>query len=107
MASAADAGFIKLGGKSKLLRPVASWFSSKLSHRSALVDWPFVIKHHLRELAMDTFASQRVRHAGVFDTPALDAVLRQHFSGIADHHNTVARSLEIALGVSVRDSTRR
>ena len=58
MASAADAGFIKLGGKSKLVRPAARWFSSKLGHRSALVDWPFVIRTHLRELAMDTFASR-------------------------------------------------
>jgi hypothetical protein len=107
MASAADAGFIKLAGKSKLLRPAARWFSSKLGHRSALVDWPFVIRTHLRELAMDTFASQRARQAGIFDPSALDKMLREHFSGSADHHSTVSRSLEIALGITVRNSPRR
>src|SRR5262249_47310527 len=72
MASAADAGFIKIGGKSKLLRPAARWLSARLSHRSALVNWPFAVRTRLRELAMDTFTSQRVRQAGVFETEALD-----------------------------------
>ena len=102
MASAADAGLIKLGGKSELLRPAARWLSAKLRHRSALVDWPHVIRTHLRELAMDTFSSQRVRQAGVFDPGALDKMLSAHFSGVADHQYTVSRSLEIALGMSRR-----
>jgi asparagine synthetase B (glutamine-hydrolysing) len=100
MASAADAGLIKLGNKSKLLRPAARWASSLLGHRSALADWPRIIRTHLRELALDTFSSQRVRQAGIFDPAALDKMLNEHFSGIRDHQYTVSCSLEIALGIS-------
>jgi asparagine synthetase B (glutamine-hydrolysing) len=104
MASAADAGLTKLGGKSELLRPAARWLSAKLGHRSALVDWPQVLKTHLQELAMDTFTSRHVRQVGIFDPCALDKMLREHFGGVADHQYTVSRSLEVALGISCRAS---
>lgn len=105
MASAADAASIKLTTKSGLLRPAAAWFSSRLDHRSALVDWRQVLRMQLRELTLDTFATRGVRQAGVFEVGALDRTLQEHFSLKGDHHSTVARALEIALGISVRLST--
>jgi len=107
IASAADAGLIKLSTKSRVLRPSAAWLSGKLSHRSALVDWRHAISTRLRELAMDTFESRTVRQAGVFEAGALERMLRQHFSGAADYHHTVSVALEIALGISVRQSSTR
>jgi hypothetical protein len=104
MLSAADAAMIKVGGKGGVLRPAARWLSARLDHRSALVDWPNVIKTQLRALTLDAFASRQVREAGIFELSALDAMLQEHFSGAADHHQTVSRSLEIALGVSCRSA---
>ncbi|HUJ52600.1 MAG TPA: asparagine synthase-related protein [Steroidobacteraceae bacterium] len=102
VAGAADAALIKLGARSPLLRTTALWGSSRLGHRSTLVDWRQLLKTRLRELTMDTFATQHIRESGVFDPGALDRVLTEHFSGAADSQYTVARALEIALGISVR-----
>lgn len=102
MVSAADAALIKMTRKAPALRPAARWLSTRLGRRSALVDWPSLIKTQLRELALDTFASREVRQAGVFDAAALDRMVRDHFNGVADHYQTLSRSLEIALGVSCR-----
>jgi hypothetical protein len=100
MASAADAAAIKFSTKSQLLRGPARWLSAKLDRRSALVAWPSLLRAQLRELTLDTFAARDVRQAGIFDLHALDEMLRQHFSGSADHYATVSRALEIAVGVS-------
>jgi hypothetical protein len=100
--SAADAALMKLAGRTGPLQPCAGWLSARLGHRSALVDWRGLIRHELRELARDTFASRQVRESGIFDAGGLERVVSAHFGGAADHHATVARALEIALGVSSR-----
>ena len=102
LASATDAALTKIRGQSSRLRPFAQWASSRLGHRSSLVDWPGLIKGRLRELVMDAVASQHVRHAGVFNANALDSMMRRHFDGSEDSHQTVARVAELALGICAR-----
>ena len=104
MTSAADAAMIKYGAKPGVARPLVKWLGAKLGHRSALVDWPMLVKSRLREVARDTFSSTIVRQAGIFDCARLDQMLSEHFGDEADHHGTVSRCLEIALGVLCRDS---
>lgn len=104
MASAADAALIKIGSKWTSMRPVAGWASGKLGRRSALVDWPTLIRTHLRELATDVLFSRAVREADVFEPKALGDLLHEHFAGGGDQHYTVARALEIALGIERRAS---
>jgi hypothetical protein len=105
--SASDAALIKLSSRSGLLRPTASWLSARLHHRSALVDWRRLLRTRLRELTMDTFSTRYVRELGIFDVNALDKILSEHFREIADSHYTIARSLEVALGLSVRAAPHR
>jgi hypothetical protein len=107
LASATDAAMTKIRGQSGRLRPFAQWASSRLEHRSSLVDWPGIVKNRLRELVLDTVASQPVRHSGVFDADALEVMLKRHFDGSEDSHQTVVRVLELALGISARSQINR
>jgi hypothetical protein len=102
--TATDAGATKLSRSVPVLRPAARWVSARLDHRSAFADWPQLLKSHLRELTMDTLSSQIVRNAAIFETVTLNRVLADHFSNAADHHYTVARALELALGMSGRSA---
>ena len=102
LASATDAALTSIRGQSSRLRPFAQWASSRLGHRSSLVDWPGLVKGPLRELVMDAVASQPVRRAGVFNASALDSMLRRHFGGSEDSHQTVVRVLELAFGICAR-----
>jgi hypothetical protein len=104
IASAADAAMIKYSSKSGVSQPLAKWLGSKLGRRSALVDWPALVKGRLREIARDAFSSRSVRQAGIFDAGQLERVLDEHFSGKHDHHATVSRCLEIALGIMCRST---
>jgi hypothetical protein len=104
MASAADAAMIKFSSKPGIARPLAKWLGSKLGHRSALVDWPTLVKTSLRELTRDACSSTIVRQSEIFDSGSLDRMLDEHFGGEADHHATVSRCLEIALGVLCRST---
>jgi hypothetical protein len=104
MASAADAALIKLSSKPGIARPLAKWLGSKLGHRSALVDWPTLVRTSLREVTRDAFSSTIVRQSEIFDSASLDRMLDEHFGGEADHHATVSRCLEIALGVLCRST---
>jgi hypothetical protein len=101
MLSAADAAMTKYSTKPGL-GPVARWFGSKLGHRSSLVDWPSLVKTRLREVTHDTFGAAIVRQSGIFDMAGVDRMLAEHFHGKVDHHATVSRCLEIALGVLCR-----
>ena len=51
---------------------------------------------------MDAVVSQHVRHAGVFNSNALDSMMRRHFNGSEDSHQTVVRVIELALGICAR-----
>jgi hypothetical protein len=102
MASATDAAMIKLSRKSTALRPMASWLSRRLQHRSSLVDWRRLLKGPLRSLTMDVLFSRGVLDSGVFDSQALARIVGDHFRGIADYHHTVSRALEIGLGIATR-----
>jgi hypothetical protein len=102
MASAADAAMTKFSTKPGIAQPLARWLGSKLGHRSALVDWPALVRGRLREVARDTFSSMVVRQSGIFDSASLEQMLDAHFGGEANHHATVSRCLEIALGVLCR-----
>jgi hypothetical protein len=106
MASATDAAMIKLSGAPGSARPAARWIANALGHRSALVDWRALIRGALRELTMDALGSRLVRESGVFEPKALQRLLEAHLAGEADEHYTVARSLEIALGMLSRASYR-
>ncbi len=101
-ASAVDAAMIKIGSQPGVLRPIARWASASLKNRSALADWPALITGCLREVVLDTVASQSVRDARVFEPKSLEAVLKQHFNGSQDQHLTVMRAFELALGISAR-----
>ena len=105
-ASAADAAMAKLSARPGLARPLARWLGARLGNRSALVNWPLVLRTRLRELAQDTFRNMQVREAGLFELTALDRMVNEHFSGAADHHSTVARALEIALGMATSGGQR-
>jgi asparagine synthetase B (glutamine-hydrolysing) len=107
MASATDAAMIKLARDSGIASPIAMWLSAKLEHRSALVDWRQMLRHSLRELVFDTFRSQAVAHSEVFDPRVAESTLQKHFNGESDHHLTIARGFEIALGIYARSSTPR
>jgi len=102
IASAADAALIKYSSRAGPAVPLAKWLSAKLGHRSALVDWVELLRTTLRTVAQDTFASSVVRQAGIFESATLDRMLHEHFAGNAQHHGTVARCLEIALGLVSR-----
>lgn len=102
LTSAADAALIKYRDRAGPARPLVRWLGSKLGHRSALVDWAGLLRTTLRAVAQDTFASNMVRQADIFDLAALDAMLAEHFAGKVDHHGTVSRCLEIALGLASR-----
>ena len=104
IASAADATMSKFSSKPGIAQPLARWLGSKLGHRSALVDWPTLVRGRLREVARDTFSSTIVRQSGIFDSANLERMLDAHFGGGADHHATVSRCLEIALGVLCRST---
>jgi hypothetical protein len=104
LGSAADAAMIKLGGRPGPLIALAKWASGQLGHRSALVDWPGLLKGRLREMALDTVTARSVREAGVFDYGALGAMMKRHFAGRDDCHLTAIRAFELALGISARAS---
>ena len=101
LARATDAALTKIRGQSSRLRPFAQWASSRLGHRSSR-RLARLIKGRLRELVMDAVASQHVRHAGVFNANALDSLMRRHFDGSEDSHQTVVRVIELALGICAR-----
>jgi hypothetical protein len=103
MLSAADAAMTKFSTKPGL-GPFARWFGSKLGHRSSLVDWPSLVKTRLRDVTHDTFGAAIVRQSGIFDMAGVDRMLTEHFHGKVDHHATVSRCLEIALGVLCRSA---
>jgi hypothetical protein len=103
MLSAADAAMTKFSAKPGL-GPFARWIGSKLGHRSSLVDWPSVLKTRMREVTHDTFGAAIVRQSGIFDMAGVDRMLAEHFHGKVDHHATVSRCLEIALGVLCRSA---
>jgi hypothetical protein len=102
LASATDAVMTKFSSKPGVAQPLARWIGSKLGHRSALVDWPTLVRSRLREVARDAFSSTIVRQSGIFESASLDRMLDEHFRGVANHHATVSRCLEIALGVLCR-----
>jgi hypothetical protein len=102
LASAVDAAMIKVGSQPGVLQPIARWTSARLKHRSALADWPALITGCLREVVLDTVASQSVRDARVFEPKSLEALLKRHFNGSQDQHLTVVRAFELALGISAR-----
>lgn len=101
-ASAADAALTKVAARPGALRPLAKWASSRLGHRSSLVDWHGLVKGRLRQLLLDVFSTETVRKAGAFDVDALDAMTRRHLSGEQDCHLTLVRALELALGIHAR-----
>jgi hypothetical protein len=103
--TAADAGATRLSRSVPAVRPAARWLSARLDHRSAFADWPQLLKTHLCDLTRDTLSSRVIKDAGIFATAALDRMLSDHFSNSVDHHYTVARTLEIALGISGRTTT--
>jgi Asparagine synthase len=107
IASATDAAMIKLARDSGMASPVATWLSSKLGHRSALVDWRHMLRRSLRDLVFDTFGSHAVIQSEVFDIPVVQSILQKHFNGVSDHHLTIVRAFEVALGIYERNSTLR
>jgi hypothetical protein len=102
VASAADAAMIKLSGGSATVAPAAKWLSSRLGHRSALVDWRAMLKGPLREFALDVLSSGEVAQLDIFDNRAMHSMLTDHFKGKADRHSTIVRALEIALAFTTR-----
>ncbi len=106
MVSAADAAVVKFSKTPGPMRPLAAFAAARSSHRSALADWPQLLRQELRELALDSLGSQRIADAGIFDPSGLEKVMREHFSGAADHHHTVVHCLEIALGFLTRTARR-
>jgi hypothetical protein len=99
---AADALACKMGRQYKVLKSPMARVSGMLGNPSELVSWQDVIRGPLRELTCDTLLSKDVVESGLFHTASLRSVLDEHFQARADHHGTIVRALEIALGLASR-----
>lgn len=55
------------------------------------------VREDLRDFTHDTLASGERRNPGLFNGPALQSVLDEHFEGRADHYHTVTFALDVAL----------
>lgn len=100
MRTAVDALACKLGRRVKFLKSPAARLSHALGRPSALVAWPELLHGPLRSLACDTLLSAKVAESGLFENKRLRQLLDQHFSGHTDHHTTIHKALEIALGIT-------
>jgi len=99
---AADAFACKMGRQYKALKKPMARLSRALGNPSELVAWQDVIKGPLRDLTCDTLLSKEIAESGLFQSVALRGVLDEHFQGRTDHHGTIVRALEIALGLASR-----
>jgi hypothetical protein len=97
---AADAFACKMGRQYKLLKSPMTRLSRALGNPSELVAWQDVIKGPLRELTCDTLLSKETLESGLFNPATLRSVLDEHFQARSDHHGTIVRALEIALGLA-------
>jgi hypothetical protein len=55
------------------------------------------LRAELRDYTFDTLTSSSTSASGLFDHPALSAVLQEHFGGKHDHYTTVTFALDVAL----------
>lgn len=99
---AADALACKIGRQYKVLKNPMARLSRALGNPSELVAWQDVIQGPLRELTCDTLLSRSTAESGLFHLTSLRRVLDEHFQARTDHHATIVRALEIALGLASR-----
>ena len=97
---AADALASKLGRQYKSLKRPMTRLSSALGNPSELVGWPTVLRGPLRTFACDVLLSRRIAESGLFEMSNLRHALDEHFSGHVNHHDTLYRAFEIALGLA-------
>lgn len=103
--TAADAVACKLGRQGRSMKMLRQ-LSGALGRPSALVPWPELIHDRLRSLSCDILLSRNIADSGLFDLNALRRALDDHFSYRANHHSTIYRALEIALGLTVAQAPR-
>jgi hypothetical protein len=96
--TAADAVACKLGRQRKSLR-ILTQLSRALGRPSTLVPWPELLRSRLRAFTCDTLLSRNAADSGLFEVTALRRALDDHFCYRADHHSTICRALEIAIGL--------
>lgn len=99
---AADALACKMGRQYRVLKNPMTRLSRALGNPSELVAWQDVIQGPLRELTCDTLLSKGTAESGLFHPASLRRVLDEHFQARTDHHATIVRALEIALGLASR-----
>ena len=98
----ADALANKLGRQYKVLNGPMTRVSRALGSPSALVAWPDMMHGPLRDLAYDILLSGDIAQSGLFEATNLRRTLDEHFAKRVDHHSTLFRALEIALGLASR-----
>jgi hypothetical protein len=82
-----------------LLSPSKDHGSGEPSRGSGTVNWRRLVTEQLRTLILDTLMSASVSQAGVFDQRKLNLALDEHFSGKADHYETVVSATEVGLAL--------
>jgi asparagine synthase (glutamine-hydrolysing) len=55
------------------------------------------LRERLRDYTMDSLGAADLRHSGLFESRALDALANEHFSGTHDHYDTLTFALDLAL----------
>ena len=98
----ADALANKLGKQYRALAGTMTRLSRALGNPSELVTWPEMLRGPLRDLTHDILLSREITESGLFDSKELQRTLTEHFSARTDHHGTLYRALEVALGVISR-----
>ncbi len=99
---AADALANKLGKQYKALKRPMTHVSQALGTPSELVAWPEMMRGPLRDFAYDILLSRDIAESGLFEATQLRRTLDEHFEARTDHHSTLFRALEIALGLASR-----
>ncbi|HJS89980.1 MAG TPA: hypothetical protein VJ738_08465 [Steroidobacteraceae bacterium] len=104
--TAVDAVACKLGRQGNSPK-IMTQLSRALGSPSTLVLWPELIRDRLRDVTYDTLLSRKIADSGLFDVTALRRALDDHFSYRANHHSTISRALEIALGIATAQTATR
>jgi hypothetical protein len=56
-----------------------------------------MLREHLRDFTRDTLTSHEIRDAGIFDMRRVTECITDHFDRGADHYETIAFALDVAL----------